>query len=146
MHGPHGFHVVHVDVLELAISYLYILLTKFSRSRAAHFGAYRNARGARRRVAEHTRRTRVTIGMERARAACAASTQSARDSRGASMATIGSLSGLVGRSVARARAPLSPRGRLKRIVTPRRLFSTVLTSVRTHRHGRLGLGGFHGQV
>ena len=53
-------------------------------------------------------------------------TTSARDSRGASMATMGSLSGLVGRSVARAQAPLSPRGRLKRTVTPRRLFSTVL--------------------
>ena len=42
------------------------------------------------------------------------------------MATMGSLSGLVGRSVARAQAPLSPRGRLKRTVTRRRLFSTVL--------------------
>ena len=72
-------------------------------TRAAHFGSYRNARGARRRVAERTRRT-----------------------RGASMAKPGSHSGLFARCVARARASLSPRGRLKRIVTPRRLSSTLL--------------------
>ena len=72
-------------------------------TRASHFGAYRNACGARRRVAERTRRT-----------------------RDASMAKPGSLSGLFARCVARARAPLSPRGRLKRIVTPRRLSSTLL--------------------
>ena len=36
---------------------------------AAHFGAYRNARGARRRVTERTRRTRVKNSMERACAA-----------------------------------------------------------------------------